>query len=262
MSRFLLSPRWMLGHVLAATAVTTCVALGFWQLRRLDERQARNALLEARSTMSEEALGRLAPSAARPGRLAYRRVLASGSYDPQMEVVLRARTLEGRAGNHVLTPLVTAEGYAVIVDRGWVPLEMDDPPVAPAAPPPGQVRVTGLLLPAEPKSRFGPQDPPPGIVEGVARIDPGRLRQQLPYPVLPLYLLLVSQEPPQAGGLPELVPPPVPDEGPHLSYAVQWFAFAAVALVVYGALVRKEARLRAGAGLGSDRGVNPAGPGG
>ncbi len=79
----------------------------------------------------------------------FRRVVAEGTFDPTHEVILYGRTQSGQTGNHVLTPLLLADGTAVAVDRGWVPLSDDDPPLADAAPPSGHVRVTGVLFPSE-----------------------------------------------------------------------------------------------------------------
>jgi surfeit locus 1 family protein len=111
----------------------------------------------------------------------------------------------------------------VIVDRGWVPLETTTPPVTgAAAAPTGRVTVTGLALPPDQVS-----DPAVASPAIVTRIDLGR--SDLPYRLLPVYVLLQTQTPAQAS--PEVVAPPGFDNGPHLSYAVQWFSFATIAVV-------------------------------
>jgi surfeit locus 1 family protein len=248
MYRFLLRPLWIFAHPVVAIVVAVCVALGFWQLRRLDERRTYNARIAQQTALPPENLERLLPSASidpqEAESRAYRRITVRGAYDPEREVVLRARSFRGRPGNHLLTPVVTGEGAAVLVDRGWVPLPLDEPPVAEALPPPGPVELTGVLLPPEPAGLFGPKDPPPGPVRAISRVDPERLASQLPYSLYPLYLRLENQESPQAGPLPEMVPLPELDEGPHLGYAGQWFLFAAIATITYGALIRREVRGR------------------
>jgi surfeit locus 1 family protein len=70
------------------------------------------------------------------------------------------------------------------------------------------------------------------------RIDLGR--GDLPYSLLPVYVLLQSQQPPQ--DLPAIVPVPTLDEGPHLSYAIQWFAFATIAVVGGAVLLLRDRR--------------------
>ena len=83
--------------------------------------------------------------------------------------------------------------------------------------------VTGLALPPDQVSD-PPVDPSPPLV---TRIDLGR--GDLPYKLLPVYILLQDQQPAQAQ--PETVAPPGFDDGPHLSYAIQWFSFATIAVV-------------------------------
>jgi cytochrome oxidase assembly protein ShyY1 len=244
MPRFLLKPRWVLVHLLAALIVSVCIALGQWQLNRLSERRAENARIARQTALAPEGLDELLPSPRLPYRhaedLAYRRVNVRGTYDAGREVVLLTRSNGEQNGNHVLTPLVTSQGAAVIVNRGWVPLTMDRPPVPEAAPPDGPVEVTGLLLPSEPRGRFEPSVSQSDTVKAVSRIDLSRLSKQLPYQTYPLYLRLETELPTSGRRLPETVPLPAPNEGPHLSYAIQWFAFASIALVTYAALIRKE----------------------
>jgi cytochrome oxidase assembly protein ShyY1 len=136
MLRFLARPRWIGLTVFAVVVVGVCVRLGMWQLDRLEGRREFNARyaagLEAAPMPIEDLL-------ADGGALAYRRAIAMGRFDTAHEVILYGRTLDGQAGNHLLTPLVLADGRAVIVDRGWVPFELDEPPVAEAAPPSGEV---------------------------------------------------------------------------------------------------------------------------
>ncbi|HEX5950122.1 MAG TPA: hypothetical protein VFZ96_03895, partial [Actinomycetota bacterium] len=72
--------------------------------------------------------------------------------------------------------------------------------------------------------------------------DPAML--QAPYELWPLAMQLEEQSPAQDGDMPVVVPRPELDEGPHLSYAVQWFIFATIALVGFVVLARREARDR------------------
>lgn len=239
MYRFALSPKWFAAHVLVAALAVTFVNLGLWQLRRLDARRTHNALVRERTRYDPVPV----ESALDLGgeRAAYRRVLAEGTYEPSREVILLSRAKDGRPGNHVLTPLRTDAGTLLVVDRGWVPFEMNSAPVAAASPPPGEVRVTGMLLPADRKRSFGSEpDPGTGVV---GRVDLAALRRRLGGPVAPVYLLLTQQSPPPRA-LPEPAPPPDLGDGPHLSYAVQWFSFAAIAIIGYGAVLRRAARQR------------------
>ncbi|MGQ0678435.1 MAG: SURF1 family protein [Actinomycetota bacterium] len=240
--RFLLSPRWLIRHVLAILVIATCVVLASWQVDRLKERRELNAHLQSQTRIPAAELEEVI---ARPEREAqYRLVTVEGTYDSAHEVLLQSRSLDKRTGNHLLTPLVTASGTALIVDRGWVPLEIDEPGGAETLAPTGQVRLTGYLLLNERSGPFGVSDPPPGTVRALPRVDLVRLDQQLTYPVHPLYLRLVEQSPAASGEFPVLAPLASFDEGPHFDYALQWSFFALVASIVYLALLRKELRAR------------------
>jgi surfeit locus 1 family protein len=250
MARWLLEPRWILGALLALVVAVGCASLGLWQLRRLDERRAFNASVERAVGSAPMPLSDALAGASDPADLAYRRVSISGTYDPAREVLVFGRTVAGRTGSEVLTPLVRTDGVAVMVDRGWVPLDLDTPPVAVASPPTGRVQAEGILWPPEAE---GQPDAGAGPVTQLGRIDLDRLRPQLPYRIEPVYLRLLEQRPPNPLALPAPVPLPPLDEGPHLSYAVQWFIFGSIAVIGYVVLAMRELRERthsASAGLG------------
>jgi len=241
MAHALLAPRKVARHLFVLLVIAGCVVAGFWQLDRLHQVRSYNA--GVRRQLGDAAVrldGVLPPGAAvDPARVAFRRVVASGRYDDREEVVLAGRTLGGTAGNDLLTPLVLPDGRAIVVNRGWVPFSMDQPPVEQAAPPAGEVRVTGVLQPPDSSGH-----PATTRVTVTTRVDLGRLSRQLPPRTLPVYLVLQSQEPGQPGRLPRPQPLPTLDEGPHFSYAVQWFLFATVGVVGYPILLRRELHAR------------------
>ena len=232
----LLRPRWIGLTLFAIVAVVTCVMLGLWQLDRLEDRRALNDRFVAGLATAPAPLeGLLADGAV----LEYRRAVATGRYDAGREVILYGRTLNGEAGNHVLTPLVLADGRAIIVDRGWVPFEMDEPPVSAATPPSGEVEVEGTLFPSQPGGVGSDQSAE--RVSTVRSVDIEAIARDAPYELVPWFLQLQTQSP-AAEALPITEPPPVITEGPHLSYAFQWFAFATIAAAGYVILVRREVR--------------------
>lgn len=215
----------LLAMTVAVTAA--CVGFGFWQLRRMTERRDYNDRLVTRSSQAPLDAGAKTLTVAN----AYRRTVATGEYDVAREIILRARSLNGRAGNHVLTPLRLASGVAVIVDRGWVPFEENRPPVK-SATPPKTVAVRGIIAPAEPSRKERS-----GTLQRIGSIDVSRIQRQIPYAIAPVYIALQTQDPPQAL-LPAATGLPPPGEGPHLSYAVQWFIFGTIALTT-GILVAR-----------------------
>lgn len=242
MYRFLLSPRWLVGHVIVAAVAVLFVNLGLWQLDRHEQRTARNALVAERMSAPAGDLDELAGLPA--DDLAYRRVRLSGRYLADEELLLTPRSWNGQPGHHLLTPLATDDGQAVLVVRGWVPFEVTDPPVAEAAPPEGPVRVSGIVFPDEPPTRFAPSVPEDGELSRVSRVDVERLQRQVDRPLRPFYVQLEEQTPAVAGRLLQPAELPELSGGNHLSYAVQWFLFTAVGLVGYPALIRRAAHDR------------------
>jgi cytochrome oxidase assembly protein ShyY1 len=219
--------------LLAVVVAGICVRLGLWQLERLEDRRALNEDIRGGLKGAPVVLGGAPESGA-----AYRRASATGTYDADHVLVLYGRPLEGRPGDHVLTPLRLVDGSAILVDRGWVPTG------ARPSTPSGEVQVEGILLPSESTDGV----PPSG--GQVRRIDLAGIGSVLRYRLAPAYLLARKEEP-NISRLP--VPAPLPElsEGPHLSYAIQWFAFAGVAVVGSGALLRRE-RGPAGAPVSKD----------
>jgi cytochrome oxidase assembly protein ShyY1 len=239
MLRFLLRPRWLVLLAITLVVSTTCVKLANWQWHRLNERRAYIAAVDAGASRPPTPLAELFPAGGVRTPEAYRRVVATGRYDVAHEIVLYGRTLKEQPGNHLLTPLILPDGRAVIVDRGWVPFEMNTPPVAGALPPAGAVTVTGVLEPTDPPGQAGPAG---GRITTTTTVDVAMLARQLPYQVVPMYLWLQSQSPGQPNGEPSPAPLPPLDEGPHLGYLIQWLAFAVIFLGGYALLVWREVR--------------------
>jgi cytochrome oxidase assembly protein ShyY1 len=243
--RLLTTRRWLSLLGLVIVLVPTFVRLGFWQLDRLDQRRARNAIISHNIDAAPVPLAALAAPDRPVGKTdEWRRVSAQGRYDPAQELLVRNRTAteDGQPGFHVLTPLITAEGPALLVDRGWIPFgeTARATPVAPA-PPGGEVTVVGRLRLSEQQPSHGPRDGP-GVPAGqVVRIDVPRVAGTVPYPLYDGYVTLVSQTP-DASPAPTSLDTPDLSEGPHLAYAVQWFLFASIAIGGFWYLLVREAR--------------------
>ena len=218
-----LRPRDLAGAVFALLVAALFVRLGFWQLARLRERQAENAIIATRRALPpvELPLHRVEPDALRD-----RRARARGVFDYTHERVWRGRTFEGAPGVSLLTPLRLADGSAVFVDRGFVS-SPDAAHVDAARYREGDtVLVTGLVLPA-PRDR--------------GDVNPAALRDSLPYAVLPVVVQLDDTAAARPAGL-RRWPTLALGNGPHLSYAIQWFCFALIAVVGTVVLLNKRAR--------------------
>lgn len=245
--RFALRPRWIASHLFVAALVVSFVFLGFWQLDRLQERKDRNARVRARTSEPVVAAADLGvgPDSAAGGAssLEFRRVTATGTYRPDQSVLVGSPTRDGAPGSWVLTPLQLTDGVSVLVNRGWIPNSGGLDAVPSDLPTPsGQVTVEGLVRATETRGSFGPKDPPDGRLTRLARADVERFDAQVPEDLYPFFIQLQDQDPPVAETEPKPVPQPELDEGPHLSYAFQWFFFASVGLVGYPLILRRRAR--------------------
>jgi len=213
------------GLAVALLVAAACIRLGVWQVDRLHQRRERNAvLLEARARPPLEVEGSLTAAAARD-----RRLQARGVYDYARERLWRARSYQGVPGVDLVTPLRLADGAAVLVDRGWAPspdaYHVDQPAYREG----DSAVVLGLGM-------LGPR--------ARGDVDPARLRDSLPYPLLPFVLQQFPSDSPTAPRSAAVLrrwPIPELSDGPHLSYAIQWFSFAVIIVVGSVALARKRA---------------------
>lgn len=198
-----------------------CVRLGFWQLDRLAGRRATTAAaLEQRNRP-------VVDFAALEGPAENRRVTASGQYDFAREFVLRGRARDGVPGVEVVTPLRLAGGdTAVLVLRGYVPSADAISYDGSIHREPDSATVTGIVA-VVPEDSAGAAPSMRNGLETWRRLDLASIRARLPYPVSRLYIM--ADSPSTASPGPHRSRPPVLDDGPHLNYAIQWFAFASIA---------------------------------
>jgi len=218
----LLRPRWVAGHLLVLVLSASFIALGFWQLARNDHKHA--LVREARAAYAAPAPEVTATAA--PGS----RVQAAGHYDAAHTVFLRNQVRDGNDGNDVLTPLVLADGTAVMVDRGWMPAVGDQVVATDIVTEAGPVVVRGL---AHTSSALNPGDnvTKPGGMLSLPVADLKRIGRTLPYRLQPVWIEAQSQTPAPARGAPALPVPPAPDQVNHMQYAVQWFGFALIGII-------------------------------
>lgn len=226
---------------ISLVVAAVCVRLGFWQAGKLKHRRIANAIAYA---------ARSEPAVLLPGRhdsLDGRRVIASGSYDHSHDFVVRGREYLDTPGVHVVTPLrLTGSDTAVLVLRGFVPAADALTARPDTLQEPGPQIVRGIAIPLG----SGPDSGAPRTVNGAVtwRWTDLAMATRLPYPILPILVF-------QAGDStlprwPRRLDPPVLDEGPYESYAIQWFAFA----LIFGggglvwAVLRQEKRDNAGPG--------------
>lgn len=250
MYAFLRRPAWIVSHVLIGLLVLVLIGLGVWQQQRWIEERDKVDAVEARAALDpvdyEELVDPQLAPAAIDEDLRFSRVQLTGRYDVDAEVAVLNRSQGGIPGAWVLTPLVRDDGVAVPVIRGWIPYEptVTSPPFLDAAPPTGEVTVTGTLQLTQERGSFGGVDPEVGTLESLARVDVSRFEQQLPYELGPAWVVLEGQTPPQPGPLPDRVDLAASDPSQNFSYMVQWWLFAAIAAAGYPLVLRSVARHR------------------
>ncbi|HYX81637.1 MAG TPA: SURF1 family protein [Gemmatimonadales bacterium] len=196
--------------IVALLVAAGCVRAGFWQLDRLHQRRARNQAAAARLALPPLVVRRDTPA----DSARQRRVVARGVYDFGAEQTWPGRSFEGTPGVALITPLRLPDGSAVLVDRGWVYT-------------PDAFHVDHSLY----------REPDTATVTGIAEIPPRGRGDVDVTGFLPFIIQLDGPDP--ATRLPRRWPAPAFDNGPHLSYAIQWFSFALIALVGTVVLIRK-----------------------
>jgi surfeit locus 1 family protein len=222
----------LIACVLLVAAV--CAGLGVWQVKRLQQRRSANAVAFAAAAAPPVVLGRSTPATS---ALAGRRVEAAGRYDHSHDIVLRGRHYRGVPAVEIVS-LLRLEGdtTTVLVNRGFVPAPDGFSANPDTLRETGEVRVRGIALPIDSGGGFPLRH---GQRTSWARLDLKELRAALPYPVAPVYVRLARDT--SRSRFPRPLDPPALDDGPHLSYAIQWFAFSILALV-FGWIILKQKR--------------------
>ncbi|MHB1738202.1 MAG: SURF1 family cytochrome oxidase biogenesis protein, partial [Actinomycetes bacterium] len=213
--------------------------LGFWQFGLYTQHEALNQQITARGTTQPAPLTAF-DAVGRPvtGAEQWHQVSVTGQFDTDHQLIVRNRPQNGAPGYDILTPLVTAEGSAVIVNRGWLAVGTTSRLVVPP-PPSGIVTVAGRLRISENESGPGAKDNGRLPANQIQRIDLRLIATKVPYPLYGGYIMQSSPAP-VTGLLPVTVPSV--STGMYLSYAFQWWLFAVVVLVGFVLLVRQEAR--------------------
>ena len=240
--RFAFENRWF-GYLALATAFAVgCVLLGQWQFARREEALAEIARIDANYDSAPVALSAVlnSPESFNPDQ-EWTPVRHEGRYLTDDQLLVRSRPYAGQPGFEVLTPLQLDDGGVFIVNRGWIPTgaEQDSPDAVPTAPS-GDVTVIARLKPGEPTlpGRSAPEGQIPTIhLQSIAD-------QLGPATYTGAYGSLAMEDPAPAEAPPAEAPRPVRDEGPHLSYALQWLVFAAFGFIGLGYALRTEYRLR------------------
>ena len=211
------------------------IALGVWQLQRLEVKQA--FIAQRERGFGAEPIELPARDGNLPG-LAWRRVTVKGRFDHANEFHLWS--LREGPGYEVLTPLVrtdSAAGQVVLVDRGWVPVDRKQVATRAEGAPGGDVTLNGFVrIDLDARSAVTPtNEPAKNIWFAVDYATMGTLSGHFLRP-----FVVVADATPNPGGLPigTASPPAVPNR--HLGYAITWFGLAAALALIYFLALRRQ----------------------
>jgi cytochrome oxidase assembly protein ShyY1 len=235
--RFLVSRRWALFAVTVLVLAYGAYLLGQWQFARLQDREASNAQTRQNLRAEPVPVGEvLLPGRDASRRDEWRRVTATGRYQPGGTVVIRYQTRDGASGVDIVTPLRTDSGALLLVDRGWMPTDnVGADQVDAPAPPPGRVTVVGWV-------RSDATGESAAVDNRSARaISSTEIARTLDEPVYGGFVDLQRETPAATS---PLVRAELPDlgNGPHFFYGLQWWFFGALAVFGFGYLAYDERR--------------------
>jgi cytochrome oxidase assembly protein ShyY1 len=214
--------------------VTVFIWSGFWQLSRLNERQATNEIVTSRSDAPAKTMAQALADGDTSNR-SYVPILDTGRWLEPEFVRVANRSQNGRAGDWLVGTFVTDDDVVVLINRGF--LGRDDTPE-----PATDGEITGWLQESRKKDGyFGAADTNAG--ERVPRLNVPLLGERAGLDVAPLWLQQSAET--EAFAILQPVPLPPIDEGSHFSYAMQWFTFATLTSGFYLLILRKKAREKA-----------------
>lgn len=236
--------RWGAYLVLVVVFATACGLLSWWQWDRRAETLAEGTLVTRNYESAPVALVSLLPSLGswKAGE-EWRPVELHGHYLTSEQLLVRNRVFNANPGFEVLVPFQLDDGRVFVVDRGWLPIgsKQDTPDRVPAAPS-GDVTVVARLQQSEPV--LPGRTAPHGQIPEINAATVASMAKTVGSTYTGAYGLLASETPPPAER-PAAVQEPVIDEGPHLSYAIQWIAFAVLAFFGLVWAYRREKRINA-----------------
>lgn len=172
-----------------------------------------------------------------PPSLEWRRVSIMGAYLTDKAVTVINRSSNGTAGYNPVVPFQMNSGEVILVNRGFVPLTITAP-TAPRA----TLEIVGYLRLSQSRGTFGAVDNTDSNNTEFQRFDVPLIMKTIGKPALPYFLQLIKESPSPNTEWPQPVTLPEQSEGSHLSYAVQWFFFSAVAIAAWVVVIRRRLR--------------------
>jgi len=234
-----MSRRQILAALLGLITAVGCTRLGVWQLGKLRHVRLENDLKAARLFAPPSP-----PFGLILGTRQWRRVTVTGTFDFDHQVVLVGRSNNGSPGVDLITPLAPdAGGRPILVDRGWVYSADAQTVQLPKFDETPHATINGYVE----EFAMGGKGPArtASTPNGWRRLDVREIEQAFPFQIAPFYIVaqadsgaVVRPDAPVRHPLPSM------DEGPYQGYAIQWFAFALIALGGASIVIWKEQKSR------------------
>jgi surfeit locus 1 family protein len=224
----------------ALVVIVVTASLGNWQLRRADEKSAILKAREdaARSTPMQLQAADLANLV--PAQLAQKPLQLNGVFETERSVFIDNRSLNGKAGFHVVTPIkIDGTEQRVAVLRGWVARDIRDVTQVPVLQPTATVQVIGVVetnlgrqFDLKTLSNIDPsQMPVPAKTQKIwTQFDPKPYAQWSGLAIAPI---IVRQTSALEDGLVRQWTVKADDVSKHHGYAAQWFAMSATTLLLW-----------------------------
>lgn len=222
----------LLPTLAAALLVSLFIAAGQWQWNKGVTKAELQEQLDARS---REPAVQIPTTRVDPQSLRYRKIVARGHFDPQYQILIDNRTLHGRAGYHVITPLrVEGSDLRLLINRGWIPANSAHRDVPQVVTPTGIVEIAGVAgIPGAHSFTLG-DDRSNTTAEWQSvwqNLDLDRYAKSVDFQIQPVVVELDPQS--MAGGFAREWQRPDPRRGSHLGYAFQWWGMAAITAVLW-----------------------------
>lgn len=208
------------------------IALGTWQLGRSEEKRL---FLEQQEQGSASAIIELSITIEdNVDALRYKKVQAVGHYEQAHQFLIDNQISAGKAGYFVLTPFVLqGETKAVLVNRGWVPLNRDRSVLPDVQIKKDQTVVTGRInrFPSVGIKLAGAEIPTDSWPSVIQVVDSEVLAKKLVYPLFSFQIELDKDQPEGFKREWQTTTIMLPEQ--HTAYATQWFALAITLTILF-----------------------------
>ena len=233
------NPGWVIAALLAIAFSWFAITwLSPWQLNKDHDIKERNQRIEAAFEADPVDVSTILASGYTPSK-EWTRVTMTGHYNPDSEILLRLRPVDGTPAFQSLVAFTLDSGDTILVNRGWVPAAEGGTRVPPLDPvPTGNTTLSAMLRTSDPATETAPLEDQGFTM--VQAIDTAHIAELTSQDLVSPYAQLLSDQP----GVLNPIPLPMLDRGNHLSYGLQWIAFGIMAPAGLAYFIYSEIRER------------------